>query len=137
MIALACGIPPAGAVGESPAVAYKLHCTGCHMDDGMGAKSGGIPPLPGIVGHFLRHEKGRLYIAHVPGLVNAGLTGAETAQLLNYVLEVWGAKETPENWQRFTGEEMDRLRATPVSDIMVLRNEIADDLARQGIDIRF
>lgn len=125
------------AKGESATIAYQLHCVGCHMVDGSGAKSGGIPPLPGIVGHILKHQKGRLYLIHVPGVVNAGLPDDETANLLNYVLEVWGAKEAPANWQRFTGEEVTQLRAKSVDDIAALRAEIAADLAKQGIDISF
>jgi hypothetical protein len=130
-------MPAARAIGESPAIAYQLHCVGCHMVDGAGAKSGGIPPLPGIAGHFLKHEKGRLYLIHVPGVVNAGLPDAETAELLNYVLDIWGVNDTPKNWKRFTGEEVTLLRKTPVDDIAALRAEIAADLATQGIDLSF
>lgn len=135
MISISSGA--AWAVGESPAIAYRLHCIGCHFEDGSGAKSGGIPPLPGILGHFLKHEKGRLYLLHVPGIVNAGLPPDETAALLNYVIEVWGAKEAPTGWKRFSGDEVSDLRNMRVDDIAGLRNEIAADLAKDGIDISF
>jgi hypothetical protein len=128
---------PARAVGESPPIAYNLHCIGCHFEDGMGARSGGVPPIPGMSGHLLKHAKGRLYLAHVPGIVNAHLPHAETAALINYVLERWAAKELPAQWERFTGEELERLRAEKVDDITALRKEIAADLLKQGIDISF
>lgn len=131
------GFDAAVAAGESPALAYRLHCNGCHMEDGSGAKAGRIPPIPGIAGHFLKHEKGRLYLVSVPGVVNSGLPDGETAQVLNYILEVFGANEAPVNWQRFTGDEVRRLRTIKVDDITALRNEIATDLAKQGIDLQY
>ena len=126
------------AVGESPPIAYHLHCQGCHMEDGMGAAEvGRVPRLPGMAGHFLKHAKGRLYLCSVPGVVNAGLPAGETANLLNYVLEHYSASDLPKQWQRFTGDEVRQLWETKVDDIAALRNEIASDLAKQGIDLRY
>lgn len=127
---------PAYAVGESPAKAYVLHCVGCHMYDGMGSTIGHIPQLPGIAGHFLKHPKGRIYLTHVPGVVNAGLPDDETAAVLNYVLETWAKAEMPADAKPFTGEEVGQLRKIKVDDITVLRKEIQTDLAKQGIILR-
>lgn len=127
----------ARAAGESPPLAYQLHCTGCHLQDGSGSKFARIPPLPGIAGHLLKHEKGRVYLVNVPGVVNAGLPDDETAGLLNYVLATWGANELPKDFQPFTGEEVRKLRQVKVHDITLLRSEIAADLARDGIDIAY
>lgn len=122
---------------KEPAVAYKLYCSGCHMDDGMGAKLGQIPPIPGIAGHLLRHDKGRLYVVHVPGVVNAALPSDETARLLNYMFSTWATNDLPPDWAPFTGEEVERLRAEKVHDITELRRLIAADLMKQGIDISY
>lgn len=119
--------------GESPSVAYRLHCQGCHFEDGMGTKEGGVPPLPGVAGHFLKHDMGRLYLIHVPGVTNAGLPDDETAALLNYVLTKWGAKELPANFVPFTGEEVHSLRQQPLDDITKLRRNILSDLEKRGI----
>ncbi len=129
---------PASATGESAAIAYKLHCTGCHLDSGAGnPEVGRIPPFPGLAGHFLKHPKGRLFLSKVPGMVNAGLPADETAAVLNYVLEHYGAKDTPEHWEPFTKEEVERNWSTKVDDISALRGEISADLAKQGIDLRY
>lgn len=127
----------ARAAGNSPAIAYKLHCMGCHLDDGTGSAMGLIPPIPGIAGHLLKHEKGRLYLVNVPGVANSGLPSAETAALLNYVLMTWSSKDIPKDFVPFTGEEVDDLRRTQVQDISLLRKEIMAGLATQGIDIHY
>jgi hypothetical protein len=123
--------------GDPPAITYRLHCSGCHLDDGTGSKIGQIPPIQGLAGHFLKHEKGRHYLVHVPGVINSGLPADITAELLNYVLEVWGANDTPAKWERFTGAEVTELRKNKVDDIVALRLEIAADLAKQGIDLKY
>lgn len=127
----------ARAAGDSPAIAYKLHCMGCHLDDGTGSTMGLIPPIPGIAGHLLKHEKGRLYLVNVPGVVNSALPASETAALLNYVLVTWSANDLPGNFAPFTGDEVENLRSIQVHDISLLRKEIMADLAKKGIDIRY
>lgn len=126
---------PANATGESPAKAYILHCTGCHLSDGMGAKIGRVPKIPGIMGHILKHPKGRIYLSHVPGVVNAGLPDDETAAVLNYMLETYAKPEMPADAKLFTGPEIAELRKITVDDITLLRQEIQNDLAKEGIDI--
>jgi mono/diheme cytochrome c family protein len=128
--------PPADAAGESPAKAYILHCVGCHMEDGMGAKIGQVPQIPGITGHFLKHPRGREYLLHVPGVVNAGLPDDETAAVLNYVLERWAKPDMPHDAKPFTGKEVHELRKIKIDDITVLRRQIKDDLAKQGIILK-
>jgi|CXWK01.1.fsa_nt_gi mono/diheme cytochrome c family protein len=125
----------AGAAGETPAKAYILHCVGCHMEDGMGAEIGQVPPIPGITGHFLKHPRGREYLIHVPGVVNAGLPDDETAAVLNYVLERWAKPDMPADAKPFTAEEVHELRKTKIDDITVLRQQIKDDLAKEGITL--
>lgn len=129
---------PAMAGSDPPSITYHLHCQGCHMEDGMGAvEIGRVPPLPGLAGHFLKHPKGRLYLCKVPGVVNAGLSPEITAEVLNYVLERYGAKELPAGWQPITGAEVERNWNTKVDDFTKLRAEIAADLAKDGIDLRY
>lgn len=135
--ALMLGAAPALANGESPPIAYILHCMGCHMSDGTGAKIGRIPAIPGITGHILKHPKGRVYLVNVPGVVNAALPDAETAGVLNYVLEHFGKSEMPVGAKPFTAEEVHELRKAQINDISALRQEISADLAKQGIDLHY
>ena len=125
------------AVGESPALAYKLHCMGCHLDDGTGSKLGGIPSIPGLAGHFLKHEKGRLYLVNVPGVVNAGLPDKETAAILNYILKTWASNDMPPDSPPFTEAEVHALRQVKVDDITLLRREISADLLKRGVDLHY
>jgi hypothetical protein len=136
VLAALSAVTPAAAIGESPAKAYVLHCTGCHMKDGMGAKIGRVPAVPGITGHILKHPKGRIYLTHVPGVVNAGLPDNETAAVLNYMLQTYAKAEMPPDAKPFTGQEIQELRKIKVDDITLLRMEIKADLAKQGIELR-
>jgi hypothetical protein len=128
---------PALANGESPPIAYQLHCMGCHMPDGTGAKIGRIPAIPGITGHFLKHPKGRAYLVNVPGVVNAALPDGETAGVLNYILDRFGKSDMPADAKPFTAEEVHELRKAQINDISALRQEISSDLAKQGIDLHY
>lgn len=126
---------PASAGQDTPETLFMLHCSGCHLPDGTGSKIGGIPPFPGIVGKHLHHPEGRRYLANVPGVINSGLGDDDTARLLNWILDTWGARNRPKNAAAFTGEEIGRLRGTAVDEIYELRNRIGADLKRRGIDI--
>jgi mono/diheme cytochrome c family protein len=121
------------AAAESADYLFRLHCSGCHGSDGAGSKLGRIPPFAGIVGHFAQSPAGRLYLARVPGVANAGLPDAATADLLNYVLRNWGGGAWPANAPEFTPAEVNRLRTIHVDDIAGLRRSLAAGLARRGI----
>jgi mono/diheme cytochrome c family protein len=122
----------AATAGESVQYLYRLHCSGCHGADGTGSKVGRIPPFPGIVGHFVGSPKGRLYLVHVPGVANAALPDAETANLLNYVLHTWGGAGV-DAAQDFSADEVHNLRAVHVDDVAAFRRKLAVELGKQGV----
>lgn len=124
------GALPAFAGAMSPHAAYVLHCSGCHLVTGEGAPSAGIPSFPGSVGRIASADIGRTYIMHVPGIVSAGLSDAEIAEVVNYVLDSWGDGAAP-----FTAEEVARRRAVPVGDVVGFRREVAAALAAEGVTI--
>ncbi|MEJ1158329.1 hypothetical protein [Prosthecomicrobium sp. N25] len=126
---------PAAAGEDPPRTLFLLHCSGCHLPDGTGSKIGGIPPFPNTVGKHLRHPDGRRYLANVPGVINSGLGDADTARLLNWILDTWGAADRPPGAPPFTAEEIGRLRGKTVDDIFALRTRISADLRRKGIDV--
>jgi hypothetical protein len=129
--------PHAVIAGESTDYLYRLHCLGCHGVDGTGSKVGRIPPFPGIVGHFAGNRAGRLYLVHVPGVANAALPDAETADLLNYVLHTWGATDLPKDAPDFSSQEVRQLRAIHVDDVAVLRRKLAVEFAKRGISMDY
>lgn len=120
----------AGAQSLSPHANYILHCSGCHGMAGEGSLIGGIPTFVDSVGNIAGTETGRIYMVHVPGLVSADLTPAETADVVNYLLDEWG-----EGARRFTPEEVTRLRAVAVADVVAYRRRVAADVGRQGLPI--
>ncbi|WP_119388178.1 c-type cytochrome [Taklimakanibacter lacteus] len=132
---LALSLPTAAAQAVEPNYNYALHCTGCHTAEGVSPPLGRIPPLKGVVGHLVRSEDARLYFANVPGIVNSGLSADETAALLNWVVEVFGEKSTPESWTPFNGAEIKALRKAAPADIMAYRKHVQDELDAQGYSI--
>ena len=116
---------------------YRLHCSGCHGLDGMGSKIGRIPQFPGIAGQLLKVPEGRTYLVLVPGLVNAALSDADAARVLNYVLRTWGHADLPEDAKDFTADEVKKIRQTHIDDIIAFRQDIRDRLAAIGVNIDY
>lgn len=121
------------AADRSPYANYVLRCAGCHGLDGEGVITGGIPPFPGYVDALFRDEQARLYLMHVPGVVGASLSNQEIAEVMNYVVQRWGTESG--NVRLFTEEEVGRLRAQPVVDVVAFRREIAARFTAAGIPI--
>ncbi len=113
---------------------YMLHCSGCHGRDGAGSKTGRVPPFAGIVGHFAGEAEGRRYLVLVPGVASSGLSDADTARVLNYVVEEWG-----EGVRRraYTPAEVGAIRRSRVDDIVALRGQIVGALARRGVRVAY
>ena len=121
--------------GERPAaVNYVLHCSGCHGVDGSGHETAGVPNFRESVGFFATDEEGRIYLLHVPGVINSNLSNAEIAAVLNYVVEQWAGSSTGRKFVRFTAGEVAERRVRSVSDVVRLRRQIALRLLqREGI----
>lgn len=132
LVATALVAAPAVATERSAHTNYVLRCTGCHGMEGAGSEQAGIPDFRGYVGSFARSEDGRLYLMHVPGVTNASLGDAEVAAVMNYVMERFaGASRDPQT-APFTAEEVARLRAEPVADVVALRRTVAAQSTSAG-----
>ena len=131
---LVLSLSAAGAQDYAPRVNYVLHCAGCHGMTGEGSRTGGIPAFPGSVGHIASVDAGRTYMMHVPGVVSAGLSDAQIAEVMNYILAEWseGADFTP-----FDAAEVTRRRAEPVANVVEYRRVVVDELAAQGIEVAY
>ena len=68
----------------------------------------------------------------VPGVASSGLSDADTARVLNYVIREWGdgVPRAP-----YSTAEVASIRTSRVDDIVALRGKIIGDLARRGIRI--
>lgn len=113
---------------------YTLHCSGCHGREGAGSRTGRIPPFQTIVGRFALEPEGRRYLVLVPGVATSGLSDADKARVLNYVLDAWGGADAAAA-PRFSADEVGRLRAARVDDISALRRAVAARLALRGLPV--
>jgi mono/diheme cytochrome c family protein len=125
--------PRLARAAESGADLYLLHCSGCHGADGMGEHRADVPPLPPLVGNLLRDSQGRLYIVNVGGVVTSNLGYADTAAVLNWLLQAFGATTLPPNMKEFSAAEVAALRAQRRADSVGLRRAIATRLKAKGI----
>ncbi len=121
----------------SPRDKYTLYCAGCHGFDGEGGGGGGgmrrIASFVDQVGTFLRDRDGRRYLVNVGGVSSAGMTDAETAIVLNYILGTFGRRSTPPDFQPYTAEEISSLRRIAVADPPAMRREISRRLKTRRI----
>jgi len=126
------------ATGEVPARdKYVLFCAGCHGYAGEGGGGGGgtraIAPFVGQVGTFLRDRDGRRYLVNVGGVSSAGMTDAETATVLNYIIGTFGRRSVPADFKPYTASEVAALRRDAVADPPAMRREIATRLKQKGV----
>lgn len=137
ILAIALGlltVSTAGAQERSAHANYVLRCAGCHGMEGAGTAEGGIPDFRGYVGAFTHTEAARTYVMHVPGVISASLSDAEIAAVMNYIVEKWGGESVPDPFEPFTSEEVTRLRAVPVEDVVAFRRRVVEDLSAMGIE---
>lgn len=111
---------------------YILKCAGCHAMDGTGSAAGGIPPLQ-LINAFTSDTKGRTYLMHVPGVASSGLNSTEIAEVMNYIVELWGDKTA--DYTPFTKEEVNQLRAIDIADVVSYRREIAEQYKKEGKEV--
>lgn len=114
---------------------YLLFCGGCHGVNGMGDITADIPAMPPKVGAFMHDPEGGLYLLNVGGVMSAGITDADAAEIMNYILVQFGKETLPADWKPFVAEDVTKLRAKHLNDVVKLRVEIAERLAKKGIDV--
>lgn len=111
---------------------YALKCSGCHRMDGMGAPEAGIPPFPGFIAPLARNQDGRVYIAHVPGIMGSRLSNDQLADVLNYVIDEWSEDTSSTPPARFTAEELTELREVRLTNIVEFRRNVVAQLSAAG-----
>lgn len=120
---------------RTPVTNYILKCVGCHLADGSGLPSAGIPDFVDKVGVFARLPEGRAYLLHVPGVIGSSLSDKEIADMLNYVMETYAGESLPVPFEPFTADAVAGLRATEVGNVVKYRRVVADRLAEDGIEV--
>ena len=111
---------------------YLQHCSGCHLVDGSGSPTKGIPSMRGMLGRFLQVPGGREFIVQVPGVMNSALRDAEIANLMNWLVPAVSAETVPAGFQPYTAQEIARLRNSRPADIMAFRARLVREMKDPG-----
>lgn len=139
--ALAPALPAIGAAGaddlsrqteeSAGARKYALYCGGCHGLDGRGEVAADVPSLPPNVGTFLHDPEGRLYLVNVGGVMSAGISDTDTAEILNYMIGRFGQSSRPSDAPPFDAAQVEQLRSQPVDPVATRRRIAARTQERQ------
>ncbi len=122
--------------GQTPHMNFLHYCAGCHLPDGSGKPSKGIPNMQGVLGQFLRVEGGREFIIKVPGVSHTPLGDSDVAALMNWLLNGIAQPSTPPNTPPYTAGEVTRLRSERMVDIPATRKEIVERLKTAGYTLQ-
>ena len=109
---------------------YKMECQGCHAVDGRG-QSDVIPALNKHMAFFLTVPGGREFLVQVPGAAQAPLNDAETAAVLNYMLNKFGPPEIAQQYPPYSKEEVARLRKSPLTEVKQKRAMLIELITKQ------
>ena len=131
VLAFTATLATASAALASPAQDYMLYCMGCHGAQATGVP-GKVPPLANALGRFMRTPEGRNYILRVPGAANSALSDAQLAAVLNWLAVTFDANASASTPAPFTGEEVSRLRHTPLASVLAARSAVVRGLAATG-----
>jgi mono/diheme cytochrome c family protein len=104
---------------------YLLHCMGCHGEDGLGLE-GRVPSFRNTLARISASPQGRDYVLRVPGVTQATLDDAQTAEVLNWVLVQFSATDAARRVAPFTAAEVARARQRPLLDVGAARGAALD-----------
>jgi mono/diheme cytochrome c family protein len=130
--ALAAGGAAAAGDEARARLQYLQHCSGCHLVDGSGSPTKGIPSMRGMLGRFLEVPGGREFIVQVPGVMNSALRDADVANLMNWLVPAVSAATLPAGFQPYTAQEIARLRSSRPADIMAFRARLVREMKDPG-----
>lgn len=116
---------------SSPQQDYMLFCMGCHGTTAQGVP-GKVPPLANALSRFMRTPAGRDYVLRVPGAANSALSDVQLAAVLNWLAVTYDQGAAPDNPAPFTGEEVSRVRHTPLPSVLAARSAVVRELAATG-----
>lgn len=112
---------------------YMLHCGGCHRANGQGAPDFGVPSFVDSAGMFTWLPAGRQYLVRVPGSAFSYLTDRQLAEVLNWIVATYSAKELPPDFNPYTSMEIAVDRARHYKDVAAARARIDKELRAIGL----
>ncbi len=126
-LVMACGASAADAQWQRAHFHYQLFCQGCHGPDGSGARE--VPRMKDHIGVFLATPAARDYLVRVPGSATSALDDRQLAEVLNWIIEEFSGDSASDDFQRFTAEEVGRLRRHPLNEVADYRQQLLTGIA--------
>lgn len=120
LIGLSLSLASAGAAAASNSYHYLLHCSGCHLETGVGMV-GVVPDLKEALGYFAGIPEGRDYLIRVPGSSQSPLNDAELADLLTWMVATFSPNPAA---APFTAEEVAAHRSITLYDPQAARRAL-------------
>lgn len=114
---------------EAAQADYMLNCQGCHLDDGRGYPARQVPSFRGQLGKYLRVPGGREFLVQVPGSAQTGLSDAQLAQVLNWMLRTFSAEQLPRDFIAYSASEVQPLRRQPLVNVTQIRSALLAQIA--------
>ena len=115
---------------EAAQAAYMLNCQGCHLEDGRGYPARQVPSFRGQLGKYLRVPGGREFLVRVPGSAQTGLSDAQLAQVLNWMLRTFSPEQLPSDFSAYSASEVHPLRQQPLVNVTQVRRALLARVAQ-------
>jgi mono/diheme cytochrome c family protein len=105
---------------------YLLHCSGCHLPNGIGDPPN-TPSLRGTIGKIVATPEGRDYIIRVPGSSQTPMSDEQLAAVLNWMLTEFNSSTLPENFKPLSAKEVSKSRSLVLADPLKYRAQFWPD----------
>lgn len=109
-----------------PGKNYLLHCSGCHLPNGIGDPPN-APSLRDTIGKIVATPEGRDYIIRVPGSSQTPMSDAQLADVLNWMLTEFNSATLPKNFKPLSAIEVGKSRRQVLADPLKYRARLWPD----------
>ena len=99
---------------------YLLHCSGCHLPNGIGDPPN-APTLRDTIGKIVATPEGRDYIIRVPGSSQTPMNDQQLADVLNWMLTEFNSETLPKNFEPLSAQEVSSSRGQILADPLKYR----------------
>ena len=105
---------------------YLLHCSGCHLPNGIGDPPN-APSLRDTIGKIVATPEGRDYIIRVPGSSQTPMSDEQLADVLNWMLTEFNRETLPKNFKPLSANEVSQSRRQILADPLKYRARLWPD----------
>ena len=105
---------------------YLLHCSGCHLPNGIGDPPN-TPTLRDTIGKIVATPEGRDYIIRVPGSSQTPMSDQQLADVLNWMLTKFNSETLPKTFEPLSAQEVSSSRGQILADPLKYRAQFWPD----------